>query len=66
MVEKWVEENNKALNASIWVEFERDYCDHVLSLKSTVYSHLNGKLVSMSNYHPTFVKGMTNVRTSSF
>ena len=64
-VEKWVAENNKVLKALIWLKFEGADRD-VLSLKCAVCSRFNDKLVSMWNYSPAFVKGTTNVRTSSF
>ena len=65
-VEKWVAENDKVLNTSIWLKFERADHDHVLSLKCAVCSRCNDKLVSMRNYRPAFVEGTNNVRTYSF
>ena len=59
-------ENDKALNTSIWLKFEKADRDHVLSLKCAVCSRFNDKLVSMRTYRPAFVEGTTNVRTSSF
>ena len=65
-VEKWVAENDKVLNTSVWLKFERADHDHVLSLKCAVCSRFKDKLVSMGNHRPTFVEGTTNVRTSLF
>ena len=58
--------NDKVLNTSIWLKFERADCDHMLSLKCAVCSRFNDKLVSIRNYRPAFVEGTTNIRTSSF
>ena len=59
-------ENDKVLNTSVWLKFERTDHDYVLSLKCAICSRFNNKLVSMRNYRLAFVEGMTNVRTSSF
>ena len=66
MVEKWMAENDKVLNTSIWLKFERADRDYVLSLKCAVCSRYNDKLVCMRNYRTAFLEGTTNVRTSSF
>ena len=65
MLEKWMAQNEKVLNTSIWLKFERANCNHVLSLKCTICSQFNDELASMWNYHQAFIEGMTNVRTSS-
>ena len=65
-MEKWVAENDKVLNTSVWLKCERADCDHVLSLKCAVCSRLNDRLVSMQNYFPALVEDMTNVRMPSF
>ena len=65
-VEKWIVENDRTLNTAVWLKFETDRRDHVLSLKCAVCSQFKDKLTSMRNYRPAFVEGTTNVRTSTF
>ena len=65
-VEKWVAENDRALNTTVWLKFDADRQDHVLSLKCAVCSQFKDKLISMHNYRPAFVDGTRNVRTSTF
>ena len=62
-MEKWVVENDRDLNTSIWLKFKGD-CDHVSSLRCAVCSQFNEKLISMCNYRPAFIEGTTNVRTA--
>ena len=64
--EKWVIENDCALNTTEWLKFDSDHQDHLLSLKCTVCSQFKDKLIFMRNYHPVFVEGTRNVRTSTF
>ena len=69
-VEKWwrngIIENDCTLNTTVWLRFETDRRDHVLSLKCAVCSQFKDKLTSMCNYRSAFVDGTTNVRTSTF
>ena len=64
-VEKWVMDNDRALNTSVWLKFEGDR-NHVFSLKCGVCSQFKDKLISMCNYRPAFIEGTTNVRTTAF
>ena len=50
----------------MWLKFETDRRDHVLSLKCAVCSQFKDKLTSMRNYRSAFVDGTTNVRTFTF
>ena len=64
-VEKWVAENDRDLNTSVWLKFE-GHRNHVYSLKCAVCSQFKEKLISMRNYCPAFIEGTTNVRTTAF
>ena len=61
-------ENDKVLNTSVWLKFERADRDQVPSLtcKCAVCARFNNKLVSMRNYCPTIVEGTTNIKMSLF
>ena len=63
-MEKWVVENDRDLNTSVWLKFEGDR-NRVYSLKCAVCSQFKEKLISMRNY-PVFIEGTTNVRTTAF
>ena len=64
-VEKWVVENDRELNTSVWLKFEGDR-NHVFSLKCAVCSEFKDKLISMRNNRPAFIEGTTNIRTTAF
>ena len=63
--EKWVLENDRELNTSVWLKFDADR-DHVVVLKCAVCTEFRDKLVGMRNYRSSFIDGSTNVRTSTF
>ena len=67
-VEKWIVENDKELNTSVWLKFEMaaDNRDHVATLKCAVCSRFRERLQTMRNYRPAFIDGTSNVRTSTF
>ena len=65
-VEKWIEENNRSLNMTVWLKFDSDSHDHVNTLSCKVCSQSKDKLIGMRNYPPAFVEGTSNVRASSF
>lgn len=67
-VEKWITENDKTLDTTLWLKFEVATGDreHVSTLKCTVCQQFKERLVSMRNYNPAFVEGTSNTRTSSF
>ena len=65
-VEKWITENDRAMNTATWLKFEMADRDHVAVLKCVVCSQFNAKLESMRNYRPAFIDGTSNVRTSTF
>ena len=51
-IDKWLVENDKELNTSIWLMFETaaDDCDHVTTLKCTVCFRFRERLQPMQNY----------------
>ena len=67
-VEKWVVENDKELNTSVWLKFETAAGDRerVATLKYAVCSRFRERLQPMRNYRPAFIEGTSNVRTSTF
>ena len=64
--EKWVAEYNRTLNTTMWLKFNMADQDHMASLWCAICTQFKDKLVSMRNFHPAFIKGTTNVRTSTF
>ena len=62
---KWKVENDKALNTSMWLTFEKLDRDHVALLKCNVCSRFEGKLRGCHNYSPAFVVGTSNLRVSA-
>ena len=67
-VKKWVVENGKELNTSVWLKFKTaaDNRDRVATLKCAVCSRLRERPQPMRNYRPAFIEGTSNVRTSTF
>ena len=65
-VEKWMKENDRSLNTTVWLKFDSDSHDHVNTLSCKVCSRYKDKLIGMRNYHPAFIEGTSNVRASSF
>ena len=67
-VEKWISENDKTLNTTLWLRFEvaSDDREHVSTLKCSVCKQFKDCLISMQNYNPGFVEGTANTRMSAF
>ena len=67
-VEKWITENDKTLDTTLWLKFEVASGDreHVSKLKCSVCKQFKDRLISMRNYNPAFVEGTANTRTSAF
>ena len=59
-------ENDKALNTSTWLTFEKLDRDHVAKLKCSVCARFKEKLRGCRNYNPAFVVGTKNLRGSAF
>ena len=67
-VDKWIAENDKVLNTSVWLKYDTDPFDRtrVLSLKCSICSCFKDRLVGRRNYSSAFVDGSGNLRASSF
>jgi len=67
-VDKWIVENDKTLNATIWLKYEMVVGDreHVSALKCGVCIQFRERLMSLRNYNSPFINGSRNTRTSSF
>ena len=67
-VEKWIVENDKELNTSVWLKFytAAEDRDHMATLKCAVCCRFRERLQLMRNYRPTFSDGTSNMRTSTF
>ena len=67
-VDKWIAENNKALNTTTWLQYDRKDHEYVASMKCTMCIRYQDRLRGVQNYNPafTFITGSTNLRTSSF
>ena len=64
-VEKWITENDRELNTSVWLKFEMADREHVSLLKCSVCSLFSEKLESMRNFRPAFITGTPNIRVSN-
>ena len=63
-VEKWIAENDKAMNTASWLKFETTPPpdrDRVDVLKCAVCTQFKEKLESMRNFRPAFIEGTSNV-----
>ena len=65
IVNKWKAENDKALNTSTWLTFEKLDCDHMALVKCFVCGRFEKKLRGCRNYNPAFVVGTANLRVST-
>ncbi len=63
--DKWILENDKTLDASLWLDYERsDF--HVSKLLCKVCKTFQGKLQGSRNFNTAFIDGSPNLRTSCF
>ena len=65
-VEKWKVENDRALNTSIWLVYNKLDRDHVESLKCGVCVRFEDKIRGCRNFNSAFIEGSKNLRASSF
>ena len=66
-VDKWIAENDKGLNTSVWLRYDTDPGDRtrVVTLKCVICARFKDRLVGQWNYSLAFVEGSVNQRTSS-
>ena len=65
-VDQWIAENDKAINTTKWLQFDRLDRGYVSSLKCNMCICFQDWLHSVRNYNPAFITGSKNLRTSSF
>ena len=65
-VDKWIVDNDKTLNTTTWLKYDKVDREYVATLKCSVCFRFNDKLRSARNYNSTFVVGSTNLRASAF
>ena len=65
-VDKWIVENDKALNTATWLKYDKEDREYVATLKCSVCIEFQDKLRGMRNYNPAFIGGSMNLRTSNF
>ena len=65
-VDKWIAKNDKTLNMTMWLKYDRLDREYVSSLKSCMCVHFQDQLCSVRNYNLAFIIGSKNLRTSSF
>ena len=59
-VQKWITENDRNLNTSVWLDFELCGRDTVSVLKCSVCREFRERLISMKNFRPAFIDGTSN------
>ena len=64
-VDKWIAENDKALNTTVWLKYNTDPANRtrIISLKCSIFKH---RLIGRRNYSSAFVDGSGNLQASSF
>ena len=65
-VDKWIVENDKALNTATWLKYDKADREYVATLKCSVCIKFQDKLRGVRNYNPAFIGRSTNLRTSNF
>ncbi len=64
-MEKWITENDREFDTSVWLKFDMADRQHVAVLKCSICSRFSDKLESMRNFRPAFIDGTTNIRLST-
>ena len=67
-VQKWIRENDKAMQMVTWLKYKlcENDADHVASLSCSVCQQFDDRLRGMRNYSDAFVTGAINLRSSNF
>ena len=65
-VEKWIRENEKTLQMSMWLKYNKGRGGTVLLLKCEPCIRYREKIESCKNYNTAFILGSNNLRTSAF
>ena len=65
-VEKWIADNDKTLNTTAWLKYDKADREHVATLKCSVCFRFNDRLCGARNYSQAYIVGSTNLCTSAF
>ena len=65
-VDKWIAENDRALNTTTWLQYDRVDREYIATLTCSVCIRFQDKLRGTRNYSPAYVEGSKNLRASSF
>lgn len=65
-VDKWIVENDKELQTSVWLKYDVLNREQVECLKCSVCTQFQSRLVGMRNYSSAFINGSKNLRASNF
>ena len=65
-VEKWIRENKKTLQTSMWLKYDKGRSGTVLSLKCELCIRYREKIESCKNYNPASIIASNNLRTFAF
>ena len=65
-VDKWITENDRSMNTSTWLTYERLNRECVCCLKCGVCIRFRDKLGTCRNYSSAFIDGSQNLRSSAF
>jgi len=60
-VNKWIAENDKQLDTTTWLCYEKADQEHMLSLKCSICIRFQEKLLSQKNYNSAFITGLKNL-----
>ncbi len=63
---QWIAGNDKALNTTTWLKYDKTDRKHVAALKCSVCFRFNDKLRGARNFSQAYIVGSTNLRTSAF
>ena len=65
-VDKWIAENDKVLNTTTWLRYDKLDREYVASLKCSMCIRFQDKLRGTRNYNPAYITGSKNLRASAF
>ncbi len=65
-VEKWILDNDRTINTSTWLQYEKANRLHVAKLTCKICQRFVDKIRGSRNYSSDFIEGSINLRASSF
>ena len=60
-VDKWIAENDKALNMMTWLQYDRKDCEYAASVKCVMCIRYQDRLHGVRNYNPAFITGSIQI-----